>query len=105
MKVPRFDVNIGLMCDFIFYSLLKIRFIVSDHKAQVLNSWNPSQQSVAHMSNALALIGIPPPPAPDPVFVSSVDHGLQEAVSAMCECTDQQHEKRTSLNDNVVPVS
>ncbi|CAB0013908.1 unnamed protein product [Nesidiocoris tenuis] len=81
-----------------------IRFIVSDHKAQVLNSWNPSQQSVAHMSNALALIGIPPPPAPDPVFVSSVDHGLQEAVSAMCECTDQQHEKRTSLNDNVVPV-
>uniref|UniRef100_A0A0K8SVE8 Protein asunder n=1 Tax=Lygus hesperus TaxID=30085 RepID=A0A0K8SVE8_LYGHE len=83
-----------------------IRFVVSDWKSHVLNSWNSSQQTLSHLLNGLALIGVPPPPNsdPDPTKVYSINHGLQAAVSIMCESTDQQHEKRTSLNESTVPV-
>lgn len=36
---------------------------------------------------------------------NSVLPGLQAAVDSICQCTDVQHEKRTSLSDNANKVS
>ncbi|XP_054271136.1 integrator complex subunit 13 [Macrosteles quadrilineatus] len=78
-----------------------VRFIVSDSQAHTLNSWNISQQSTTHLLNALSVVGVPP-------RASSADysivHGLQAAISAMCECSDAQHEKRTALTENATKV-
>ncbi|XP_014243883.1 integrator complex subunit 13 isoform X2 [Cimex lectularius] len=80
-----------------------IRFIVSDNKAESLNSWSPSQQNLTHLLNTLASVGVPPPASEDSEQ-HSIFHGLKMAVQAMCECSEQQHEKRTSLDENVIPV-
>ena len=47
-------------------------------------------------------MGIPPrtPPSAD----YSVIHGLRAAIEALCECSDIQHEKRTSLTENASKV-
>jgi hypothetical protein len=34
----------------------------------------------------------------------SVIHGLRAAIEALCECSDIQHEKRTSLTENASKV-
>ena len=34
----------------------------------------------------------------------SVIHGLEAAVQAMCECSEIQHEKRTTLTENATKV-
>ncbi|KAL1130634.1 hypothetical protein AAG570_011876 [Ranatra chinensis] len=81
-----------------------IRFIVSDNTAHSLNTWSPTQQNLPHLLNGLAGVGVPPLGSPEQNKSSSITHGIRAAVQAMCECSDQQHEMRTSLNENVPPV-
>ncbi|CAG2064702.1 unnamed protein product, partial [Timema podura] len=74
-----------------------VRFIVSDLLARTLNTWSPQQQNIQHIISSLATIGVPPRPQQEDF---SVIHGLKAAAEAHCECTDIQHEKRTSLTEN-----
>uniref|UniRef100_A0A023F199 Protein asunder n=1 Tax=Triatoma infestans TaxID=30076 RepID=A0A023F199_TRIIF len=80
-----------------------IRFIASDITAHSLNTWNQSQQNVSHLLNGLAQVGVPPAATQDNSKFS-IFPGLIAAVQAMCECSEQQHEKRTSLNENTIQV-
>ncbi|XP_034243253.1 integrator complex subunit 13 [Thrips palmi] len=77
-----------------------VRFVVSDTRGQVLNSWSPGHQNLACIQNQLGLIGVPAPASRSVQSESSIFPGLQAAVDAICQCTDVQHEKRTSLSDN-----
>ncbi|KAJ8664971.1 hypothetical protein QAD02_006633 [Eretmocerus hayati] len=70
-----------------------IRFVVSDHSAHILNTWNPTQQNLAHIMNGMAIIGVPPrnhQPGTD----FSVVHGLRVAIEALTECSENQLEKK-----------
>nr|CAD7403948.1 unnamed protein product [Timema cristinae] len=78
-----------------------VRFIVSDLSARILNTWSPQQQNIQHIISSLASIGVPPRPQQEDF---SVIHGLKAAAEAHCECTDIQHEKRTSLTENAIKV-
>nr|CAD7443228.1 unnamed protein product [Timema bartmani] len=78
-----------------------VRFIVSDLLARTLNTWSPQQQNIQHIISSLATIGVPPRPQQEDF---SVIHGLKAAAEAHCECTDIQHEKRTSLTENASKV-
>lgn len=44
------------------------------------------------------------PPLKSDTEIYSVSCGLQLAVQTMCECSELQHEYRTSLNENTPPV-
>lgn len=79
-----------------------VRFIVSDTKGHSLNSWSPTQQSLNHLLNGLSVIGTPTPAVSGETY--NIYPGLKCAVQAMCECSEQQHEKRTSLNECPYPV-
>ncbi|XP_032665480.1 integrator complex subunit 13 isoform X1 [Odontomachus brunneus] len=76
-----------------------IRFVVTDRAAYVLNSWSPSQQNLNHIMNGTAILGVPTK-TPEPGEDYSVVHGLRVAIGTLNECSDIQHEKRTSLNEN-----
>ena len=52
--------------------------------------------------NALSTVGVPVRSHQQGEF--SVIHGLRAAIEAMCECSDVQHEKRTSLTENASKV-
>lgn len=79
-----------------------IRFVVSDSTAHTLNSWSPQQQNLAYILNGTASVGVPPRAHPTNEF--SVIHGLRAAIEALCECSDIQHEKRTSLTENATKI-
>lgn len=49
--------------------------------------------------NGTAILGVPTK-TPEPREDYSVVHGLRVAIEALNECTEIQHEKRTSLNEN-----
>ncbi|XP_030758709.1 integrator complex subunit 13 [Sitophilus oryzae] len=74
-----------------------VRFFVSDTIAHVLNSWNTNQQSVSHILNGCAHIGIPPSHSPlrstTPTPDYTVLHGLRAAIEGVCEPTEYQIEK------------
>ncbi|XP_014479751.1 PREDICTED: protein asunder homolog isoform X1 [Dinoponera quadriceps] len=76
-----------------------IRFVVTDRAAYVLNSWSPSQQNLNHIMNGTAILGVPTK-VPEPGEDYSVVHGLRVAIGTLTECSEIQHEKRTSLNEN-----
>ncbi|XP_011157688.1 integrator complex subunit 13 [Solenopsis invicta] len=76
-----------------------IRFVVTDRAAYVLNSWSPLQQNLNHIMNGTAILGVPTK-TPEPGEDYSVIHGLRVAIETLNECSEIQHEKRTSLNDN-----
>lgn len=52
--------------------------------------------------NGLASVELPPLKSDTEIY--SVSCGLQLAVQTMCECSELQHEYRTSLNENTPPV-
>ncbi|XP_001607514.1 protein asunder [Nasonia vitripennis] len=68
-----------------------IRFVVSDHSAHILNTWNPSQQTLAHIMNGMAIIGVPPRNHQQGVDFSVI-HGLRVAIEALTECSETQQE-------------
>ncbi|XP_021942425.1 integrator complex subunit 13 [Zootermopsis nevadensis] len=70
-----------------------IRFVVSDTTAHILNTWSPSHQNLSHVSYSTFYQG-----------EFSVIHGLRAAIEALCQCSDIQHEKRTSLTENASKV-
>ncbi|XP_071645101.1 integrator complex subunit 13 [Temnothorax longispinosus] len=76
-----------------------IRFVVSDRAAYMLNSWSPLQQNLNHIMNGTAILGVPTK-TPEPGEDNSVIHGLRVAIENLNECSEIQHEKRTSLNEN-----
>ncbi|XP_043280579.1 integrator complex subunit 13 isoform X2 [Venturia canescens] len=76
-----------------------VRFVVSDHAAHILNTWSPLQQNLSHIMNGMAIIGVPER-AHQPGVDFSVIHGLRVAIEALTECSEVQHEKRTSLTEN-----
>ncbi|PSN48070.1 hypothetical protein C0J52_03451 [Blattella germanica] len=80
----------------------KIRFVVSDSTAHLLNTWSPQQQNLSHVLNSLSTMGIPP--RTHQMVEYSVIHGLRAAIEALCECSEIQHEKRTSLTENASKV-
>lgn len=49
--------------------------------------------------NGMAIMGVPPP-AHQSGIDFSVIHGLRVAIEALTECSEIQHEKRTSLTEN-----
>lgn len=49
--------------------------------------------------NGTAILGVPTK-TPEPGEDYSVVHGLRVAIGTLNECSDIQHEKRTSLNEN-----
>lgn len=49
--------------------------------------------------NGTAILGVPTK-TPDPGEDYSVIHGLRVAIETLNECSEIQHEKRTSLNEN-----
>lgn len=82
-----------------------IRFVVSDKTAHILNSWNPQQQNLNHLLYGLSVVGVPVSvPVPNESEDYSVIHGLEAAVQAMCECSEIQHEKRTTLTENATKI-
>lgn len=50
--------------------------------------------------NGTAILGVPTK-TPEPGEDYSVIHGLRVAIETLNECSEIQHEKRTSLNDNI----
>ncbi|XP_072397239.1 integrator complex subunit 13 [Diabrotica undecimpunctata] len=80
-----------------------VRFIASDTVAHILNTWNPSQQSLNHIMNGMSLIGVPPPPPPMRAVSTPLDHtvlhGLRAAIEALSEPTDLQLEKTRNAGD------
>ncbi|XP_019760948.1 protein asunder isoform X1 [Dendroctonus ponderosae] len=72
-----------------------VRFFASDSIAHIINTWSTSQQSLNHIMNGCALLGVPPAhhslrdvPPPD----YTVLHGLRAALEVVCEPTDYQLE-------------
>lgn len=64
--------------------------MVSDANAHIVNTWTPATQTLTHVMNAMAMVGVPPntPISSD----YSVIHGLRAAVEALAEATDNQKE-------------
>ncbi|XP_066140597.1 integrator complex subunit 13 [Euwallacea fornicatus] len=82
-----------------------VRFFASDTVAHILNSWTPTQQSISHIMNGYALIGVPPAPpslrsTPPPDY--TVLHGLRAAVEGLCEPTEYQLEKFKSDGGQII---
>nr|XP_050852263.1 integrator complex subunit 13 isoform X4 [Vespula vulgaris] len=77
-----------------------IRYVVTDRAAYVLNSWSPLQQNLTHIMNGTAILGVPTK-NPEQGEDYSVIHGLRVAIETLNECSEIQHEKRTSLNENI----
>ncbi|GFU07392.1 integrator complex subunit 13 [Nephila pilipes] len=78
-----------------------IRFIVSDTSSLTLNSWSQDQQNLNHLMAALAQVG---PPQNVSSKECNVIHGLNAAIEALCECSEIQHEKRTSMTESAGKV-
>lgn len=82
-----------------------IRFVISDSTARALNTWAPDQQNIYQVFGSLSGIGAPPKlNASSSQNEFSVIHGFRVAVEAMCECSEIQHKKRTSLNENAMEL-
>ncbi|XP_067005388.1 integrator complex subunit 13 [Anabrus simplex] len=79
-----------------------IRFVISDSAAHNLNTWSTQQQNLAHILTGMASMGVPPRAHQSGEY--SVILGLRAAIEALCECSDIQHEKRTSLTENASKV-
>lgn len=127
MCTGKLQIVILLLLNFLF---VQIRFVVSDFQGHVLNSWNPANQNLAYVrsqiffslsfilafpslsipflflqiQNQLGLIGVPGVATRPLHAENSVVPGLQAAVDSICQCTDVQHEKRTSLCENASKV-
>ncbi|KAF8766812.1 integrator complex subunit 13-like isoform X1 [Argiope bruennichi] len=78
-----------------------IRFIVSDSESLTLNTWAQDQQNLSHLMGALAQVG---PPENAGNKDCNVMHGLNAAIEALCECSEIQHEKRTSMTESAGKV-
>lgn len=78
-----------------------VRFIISDSSSITLNTWSQNEQSLTHLMAALAQVG---PPQNTGSKECNVVHGLNAAIQALCECSEVQHEKRTSLTENAGKV-
>lgn len=50
------------------------------------------------------LAGVGIPPAAQDTGDYSVMHGLKLAIEALCECSELQHERRTSYTENASKV-
>ncbi|XP_054708924.1 integrator complex subunit 13-like [Uloborus diversus] len=85
----------------IFPSEKLIRFIVSDNCAYQLNTWAQSNQNVHQLMAGLAHVG---PPVNSGSKETTVFHGLNSAIEALCECSEIQHERRTSLTESAGKV-
>ncbi|KAL1488979.1 hypothetical protein ABEB36_014759 [Hypothenemus hampei] len=73
-----------------------VRFFASDTVAHILNTWSTTQQSLSHIMNGCALIGVPPAPPPlraTPPPDYTVLHGLRAAIEGLCEPTEYQVDK------------
>lgn len=79
-----------------------IRFVVSDTEAHCLNTWSQEGQNLGYLLEALADIGVPSQPRKKDEC--SIMHGLTAAIKALCECSEVQHEKRTSLTESAGSV-
>ncbi|XP_077296917.1 integrator complex subunit 13 asun isoform X2 [Arctopsyche grandis] len=69
-----------------------VRFVVSDTAAHILNTWNPTQQNLTHILNALCLMGIPGSNT-NVTSGPSVVPGLRAAVEALAEPSPQQQNR------------
>lgn len=78
----------------VFPSEKLIQLIVSDNEAYSLNSWNPQEQSLQHMTNMLARLH-PPAVSRD----CSILKGISLAVEKLCQPSKVQHDVRTSLTE------
>lgn len=81
-----------------------IRFVISDNSARALNTWAPDQQNIYQVFGSLSGIGAPPKLNANTQTEFSVIHGFRTAVEAMCECSEAQHRKRTSLTENAMEL-
>lgn len=81
-----------------------IRFVISDSSARTLNTWAPDQQNIYQVFGSLSGCGAPPKLNANSQTEFSVIHGFRTAVEAMCECSEVQHRKRTSLNENAMEL-
>lgn len=81
-----------------------IRFVISDNSARTLNTWAPDQQNIYQVFGSLSGCGAPPKQNAGSQSDYSVIHGFYTSIEAMCECSEVQHKKRTSLNENATEL-
>lgn len=81
-----------------------IRFVISDSSGKSLNTWAADQQNIYQVFGSLSGCGAPPKVKPSTPTEFSVCHGFRTAIEAMCECSESQHRKRTSLNENAMEL-
>ncbi|XP_033114593.1 integrator complex subunit 13-like [Anneissia japonica] len=87
----------------IFASDRLIRFIAADTEARLLNTWSKSDQQLSDLMHVFAELGPADPEASDDDC--SIIHGLTAAVEVLCECSEEQHQIRTSMTDVASSVS
>ncbi|XP_052867739.1 protein asunder [Anopheles cruzii] len=68
-----------------------IRFVVSDSAAHIVNTWMAGTQNLAHIMNAMSMVGVPPQQTQTNEY--SVIHGLRAAIEALAEPTEPQREQ------------
>ncbi|KAG8228667.1 hypothetical protein J437_LFUL008904 [Ladona fulva] len=98
----RLSIRISGFFMLIVYFPLQIRFVVNDLSPQVLNTWSPQQQSLPYLLNTLSSVGVPNTRQSSRDY--SMMYGLKSAIEALCECSEIQHERRTSLTENASKV-
>ncbi|XP_064471244.1 integrator complex subunit 13-like [Ornithodoros turicata] len=74
-----------------------VRFVVSDTAPRFLNSWSQEDQNMTNLMSLMAQLG--PPSESGNAKDYNVLNGLTAAVEALCQCSEIQHEYRTSLTD------
>ncbi|EEC17319.1 conserved hypothetical protein [Ixodes scapularis] len=74
-----------------------IRFVVSGTSARHLNTWLQEDQSMAHLMAVMAQVGAPSE-STNPKKCNILT-GLTAAIEALCQCSEVQHEYRTSLSE------
>lgn len=74
-----------------------IRFIVSGTSGRHLNSWMQEDQSMTYMMAVMAQVGAPSESGTAKDY--NILTGLTAAIEALCECSEVQHECRTSLTE------
>lgn len=74
-----------------------IRFVVNDVSPQFLNSWSQDDQNMTNLMAVMAQLG--PPTESTNAKECDIVNGLAAAAEALCQCSEVQHEYRTSLTD------
>ncbi|XP_067129120.1 integrator complex subunit 13 [Centruroides vittatus] len=78
-----------------------IQFIISDNTTRTLNTWSQSEQNLNLLMSSLAHVGTPDTQMKKDC---NIHHGLRAAIESLCQCSEVQHEKRTSLTENAGKV-